>query len=310
MVVYAVQLYKPLSSLKANSNFRFESEIVFCYSSSLIVVWVKMGHLLSKNPSDFVLLSFLNNVPLNLYVKEVVVKKVNNNPYVKEVVVNNNRVSLVARIGRHLNMVPLNCFFEKQVPLNLIMVASKKVNNNPYAKKLNHNQYVKKVNNNKDSLVARTGRHLQRYDTVGYRQVVGCIPYRYSETEANKSVELEVLVISSQKGEGMLFPKGGWEMDEDKKAAALRETFEEAGVRGVVEEELGMWPYKSKRCDIMHNGYMFPLRVNEQLDHWPEQNSRQRKWMTATEAREVCQQGWMKEALNEFIRQRMKNSDK
>lgn len=34
-----------------------------------------------------------------------------------------------------------------------------------------------------------------------------CIPYRYSETEANKSVELEVLVISSQKGEGMLFPK-------------------------------------------------------------------------------------------------------
>ena len=98
-----------------------------------------------------------------------------------------------------------------------------------------------------------------------------CIPYRYRKT--NKSKELEVLVISSQNGKGMLFPKvlfalacrmwlfyflvlvnplvitcnftiftkrplslqGGWEMDEDMKDAALRETFEEAGVRGVVE---------------------------------------------------------------------------
>ncbi|KAK9996668.1 hypothetical protein SO802_021354 [Lithocarpus litseifolius] len=186
------------------------------------------------------------------------------------------------------SFVLLSHFFN-MVPLNLNMVP------------------LKKVNNNMVSLVSRTGRHLQRYDTVGYRQVVGCIPYRYRKT--NKSVELEVLVISSQKGKGMLFPKGGWEIDEDMKDAALRETFEEAGVRGVVEEELGSWTYKSKRCDIMHNGYMFPLLVNKQLDQWPEQNIRQRKWLTATEAREVCQQGWMKEALNVLISRRMKNSD-
>jgi len=164
----------------------------------------------------------------------------------------------------------------------------------------------KKVDNNMVSLVARTGRHLQRYDTIGYRQVVGCIPYRYRKT--NKSVELEVLVISSQKGEGMLFPKGGWETDEDIKEAALRETFEEAGVRGVVEEKLGMWCYKSKRCDIMHNGYMFPLLVKKELDQWPEQDIRKRKWMKATEAREVCQQGWMKEALDRLIDRPMTNS--
>ncbi|CAL0311112.1 unnamed protein product [Lupinus luteus] len=48
--------------------------------------------------------------------------------------------------------------------------------------------------------------------------------------------EIEVLVISSQnqKGKGMLLPKGGWELDESKKEAALRETLEEAGVRGIV----------------------------------------------------------------------------
>ncbi|CAL0323452.1 unnamed protein product [Lupinus luteus] len=50
--------------------------------------------------------------------------------------------------------------------------------------------------------------------------------------------EIEVLVISSQnqKGKGILFPKGGWELDEYKKEAALRETMEEAGVRGIVGE--------------------------------------------------------------------------
>ncbi|GAU22415.1 hypothetical protein TSUD_123020 [Trifolium subterraneum] len=87
------------------------------------------------------------------------------------------------------------------------------------------------------TLVSRTGRELQRY-RKGRRQVVGCIPYRFKIGEKNSLDvldELEVLVISSQKGKGMLFPKGGWELDESQKEAALRETIEEAGVRGIVE---------------------------------------------------------------------------
>uniref|UniRef100_K7KRE3 Nudix hydrolase domain-containing protein n=1 Tax=Glycine max TaxID=3847 RepID=K7KRE3_SOYBN len=59
--------------------------------------------------------------------------------------------------------------------------------------------------------------HWQRYDD-GCRQVVGY-----------QNKELEVLVISAQKGNGMQFPKGGWESDESMEQAALRETIEEAG---------------------------------------------------------------------------------
>ncbi|GMY24823.1 nudix hydrolase 17, mitochondrial-like [Fagus crenata] len=153
------------------------------------------------------------------------------------------------------------------------------------------------------ALVARTRRHLQRYNNQGRRQVVGCIPYRYKIPNQTfvDARDLEVLVISSQKGKGMLFPKGGWEQDESKIEAASRETLEEAGVRGTIECELGRWNFNSKTRDTYYEGFMFPLLVEEQLDFWPEKNARQRIWMTVQEAREVCQHWWMKDALDRFV---------
>ncbi|OIW21269.1 hypothetical protein TanjilG_31384 [Lupinus angustifolius] len=148
-------------------------------------------------------------------------------------------------------------------------------------------------------LVARTGRHLQRYDG-GCRQVVGCIPYRYRR-KGNQNMELEVLAISAQKGNGMQFPKGGWEIDESMEQAALRETIEEAGVVGSIESKLGKWLYKSKRQDSVHEGYMFSLLVKKQLENWPEKNIRNRRWMSVAEAKEVCPYTWMKEALDVLV---------
>ncbi|GJV00911.1 NUDIX hydrolase 16, mitochondrial [Tanacetum coccineum] len=79
-------------------------------------------------------------------------------------------------------------------------------------------------------LVARTGRHQQRYE-AGCRLIAG---FRYSEgSNGNKSEKiLEVLMINSTSGPGLLFPKGGWENDETVEEAAVREAWEEAGVRG------------------------------------------------------------------------------
>ncbi|KAK4747150.1 hypothetical protein SAY87_026187 [Trapa incisa] len=160
------------------------------------------------------------------------------------------------------------------------------------------------------SLVSRTGRHLQRYDK-GCRQVVGCIPYRYRKSNASEGKatwrELEVLLISSQKGVAMMFPKGGWETDESMEEAALRETMEEAGVKGDVQKSLGHWRYKSKSQGTYHDGYMFPLLVNEQLEIWPEKNVRQRRWVSASEAKDICQHGWMKEALEVLLSRAMQD---
>ncbi|KAL8142075.1 hypothetical protein V2J09_015107 [Rumex salicifolius] len=145
------------------------------------------------------------------------------------------------------------------------------------------------------ALVSRTGRQFQRYQN-GRRLVVGSIPYRYK-----KNGSVEVLVISSQKGQGMLFPKGGWEEDESVEEAACRETLEEAGVLGIVQGSLGSWNYKSKRQNAFHQGRMFPLLVTKQLDLWPEKDARQRRWVDLEDARDLCRDCWMKEALERLM---------
>ncbi|KAG5013284.1 hypothetical protein JHK86_025545 [Glycine max] len=169
-----------------------------------------------------------------------------------------------------------------------------------FSNKVSKDLFPKQLENMISLVSPRTGRHLQRYDK-GCRQVVGCIPYRY-KNNGTQDKELEVLVISAQKGHGMQFPKGGWETDESMEQAALRETIEEAGVVGSVEGKLGKWYYKSKRQPIMHEGYMFPLLVKKELDNWPEMNTRKRRWMTVDEAKEICPYAWMKEALDELVR--------
>lgn len=153
----------------------------------------------------------------------------------------------------------------------------------------------------------RTGRHLQRYDNRGFRLVVGCVPYRYRNTEEASSIDevIEVLVINAQNGKGMLFPKGGWEKDESMEEAAIRETLEEAGVLGSIESKLGKWSYKSKRQSIFHEAHMFPLLVKQELDGWPEKNIRKRKWVTVSKAREECPHLWMREALEELVHRHM-----
>ncbi|KAK9714317.1 hypothetical protein RND81_06G086000 [Saponaria officinalis] len=145
-------------------------------------------------------------------------------------------------------------------------------------------------------LPSRIGRELQRFH-MGRRQVVGCIPYRYVNNFFTPGHDvLEVLMVSSQKGKKMLFPKGGWEKDESKREAALRETFEEAGVVGSIQSELGQWIYKSKAQDTLHDVYMFPLLFEEQLEYWPEKDFRQRKW--------VCKGNRSKRTMRAYVDER------
>ncbi|KAF3796914.1 Diphosphoinositol polyphosphate phosphohydrolase [Nymphaea thermarum] len=79
------------------------------------------------------------------------------------------------------------------------------------------------------SMIARTGRHNQRYEN-GCRLIAGCVPYKLTDQKI-----LEVLVVKAQKSDTVLIPKGGWENDESVEEAARREAMEEAGVDGDIE---------------------------------------------------------------------------
>ena len=134
-----------------------------------------------------------------------------------------------------------------------------------------------------------------------------CIPYRERGDGDGSGEVVEVLVISSRnKGAsaGVMFPKGGWELDESMEEAARREAMEEAGVRGEMTAggaPLGRCRYRSRRYDATYEGYMFALRVTEELERWPEMESgRGREWVSVREAMDRCQQWWMREALQRF----------
>ncbi|KAJ8773117.1 hypothetical protein K2173_028294 [Erythroxylum novogranatense] len=161
-------------------------------------------------------------------------------------------------------------------------------------------------------ILARQGRERQRYEN-NVRLVSGCIPYRIAMDKEKCGNDLEnmlqVLMVSSPNRTDLVFPKGGWEDDETMEEAACREALEEAGVKGILKEaQLGVWEFRSKSsqdpCSLEGGckGFMFALQVTEELQTWPEQENRDRKWLNIKDAFELCRYEWMREALVEFLK--------
>jgi len=157
-------------------------------------------------------------------------------------------------------------------------------------------------------LPAREGRENQRYSDNGERLVAGCIPVRCDPARPGPA-GVRVLLVNSRGGKGLVFPKGGWETDEDMHAAAKRETVEEAGVRGKLEEPMvGIFPFysgKASRLQQANQGrciaYMFVMHVAEELPTWPEGDKRTRRWCTLDEAVHIVRHEWMQNALSVWI---------
>jgi 8-oxo-dGTP pyrophosphatase MutT (NUDIX family) len=108
-------------------------------------------------------------------------------------------------------------------------------------------------------------------------QQAAVIPYRI----ARKG--LEIALVTSARGRRWIVPKGSVEVGERTWQAAVRETLEEAGLVGVVRREpLGSYEYRKRgvrfRVDV------FLMRVSTVLDEWPEDDVRERCWMTLDEA--------------------------
>ncbi len=97
----------------------------------------------------------------------------------------------------------------------------------------------------------------------------GVLPYfRYG----NKT---KVIMITSRIRQKWIFPKGDRITGKSKRATALQEAFEEAGLQGQLDEE------GTLRLTIKSHGekielILYPMRVEKMLRLWPEHHQRKR----------------------------------
>ena len=98
---------------------------------------------------------------------------------------------------------------------------------------------------------------------------------------------VRVLLVTSRVSKRWLIPKG-WPMKgKTDWEAAAQEALEEAGVRGTVGDvPIGSYRYLKERDDdtVPARVLVYPLRVSEVLDDWPESKQRDRDWFTLSEA--------------------------
>ena len=111
-------------------------------------------------------------------------------------------------------------------------------------------------------------------------------------------------MVSNRHGDGLIFPKGGWETDETAEEAAARESMEEAGVRGGTCTYVGEFTFKSRKKALLNGGKkatclarVFVMQVTEEMSEWPECGTRTRTWLPAVDAIAQCKHDWMRDAL-------------
>ncbi|KAI8971911.1 NUDIX hydrolase domain-like protein [Mycotypha africana] len=124
----------------------------------------------------------------------------------------------------------------------------------------------------------RHGHHQDVKDENDIRQVAGCLPLDLP----NRRV---LLITSRKKKNAWVLPKGGWEQDETQQHAAQRETWEEAGVKGRITRQLGVFEERTKgKNKLKAHHWIFEMHIDEVVKKWPERKKRDRRWFTFQEA--------------------------
>lgn len=94
---------------------------------------------------------------------------------------------------------------------------------------------------------------------------------------------LEIGLITSLKRRRWTIPKGIIEPHLGVAESAILEAYEEAGLRGNFEPGL-LGTYSYPKWDAICRVEVYPMRVTEVLDDWPEAGQRKRRWAAVKEA--------------------------
>ncbi|XP_075945966.1 nudix (nucleoside diphosphate linked moiety X)-type motif 4a [Anarhichas minor] len=120
------------------------------------------------------------------------------------------------------------------------------------------------------------------YDGEGFKRRAACLCFK------NEKEDEVLLVSSSRHPDQWIVPGGGMEPEEEACGAAVREVYEEAGVKGKLGRLLGIF---EQNKDGKHRTYVFTLIVTETLEDWEDsvKIGRKRKWFKVDEAIRVLQ---------------------
>lgn len=123
----------------------------------------------------------------------------------------------------------------------------------------------------------------EKRDRIQY----AALPYCLVPGSDGTPPQPRILLVTSRDTGRWIIPKGWPEKKTKPWDQAAREAFEEAGILGKVSRKpVGTYRYE-KRLRKEHVPCLvevFLLRVERELDEWPEQGQRQRRWMTPDEA--------------------------
>ncbi|MBB2970642.1 NUDIX hydrolase [Phyllobacterium phragmitis] len=134
---------------------------------------------------------------------------------------------------------------------------------------------------------------------AGRLRQVAALVYRYHDGRP------EVLVITSRGTGRWILPKGWPQVGKTLSQAALREAYEEAGVRGAVAlQPIGSYGYEKTDLPPEANSAftvdVFPVLFSHQERNYPERGERQGEWVTPEEAAERVDEPELKAILRTF----------
>ena len=114
----------------------------------------------------------------------------------------------------------------------------------------------------------------------------------------------ELLLVTSRDTGRWIVPKGWIEDGEDGAAAAVRETWEEAGLIGEVlpDNPVGHYRYlklRPRRGDTICDVDVYLLKLIEQRDQWPERDERRRKWFPVATAIGLIGEDGLKDVIRD-----------
>lgn len=114
---------------------------------------------------------------------------------------------------------------------------------------------------------------------------------------------LRVLLVTSRERGRWVIPRGNPMRGRKPHKAAAIEAFEEAGVVGRIRSKaLGSFLYDKVKpngpqpCSVK----VYPLKVREVRDDWPEAHQRKRRWFSPQDAANLVQEPGLAELLRSF----------